>query len=110
PRTRVNNERVYAVTKGAQEVSYQPFPSTAFNSSQAQITCNPPSRDTIINRKVWVNATFSITFGGTAGSLGFLIIPGQYDGLRNQPLACVLNTLQASINNDNVSINYNQFN
>lgn len=109
PRVRVNNERVYAVTKGAQEVSYQPFPSTSFNNSQAQITCNPPSRDTIINRKVWINATFSLTFGGTSGTLGTLLVPGQYDGLRCQPLAQIFNTIMCTVNNDQISANFNQY-
>ncbi len=109
PRVNINNQRVYAVVRGPQENSYQPFPSTSFNNSQAQITCNPPSRDTIINRKIWVNATFNLTFGGTAGSLNTLLVPGQYDGVRNEPLAQILNTIQATINNDQVSSNYNQY-
>lgn len=109
PRVNINNQRVYATLRGPQENSYQPFPSTSFNNSQAQITCNPPSRDTIVDRKVWVNATFNLTFSGTPGSLGTLLVPGQYDAPRNEPLAQITNTMQASINNDQVSCNYNQY-
>lgn len=108
-RVNINNHRVYGILKGGSEVSWQPFPSTSFNNSQVQITANPPSQDIVINRKVYVQMQFSLAFTGPAPALGNLVQYGSNDAPRCFPIAQVLNTLQVTVNNDQVSTNLNQY-
>ena len=52
PETDVNNKRVYAISSGGSDVSYQFFSTNSFNSSSAQIQTNPPSSNLLTSRKV----------------------------------------------------------
>ena len=85
PVCKVGNEREYCVLKGAQEVFYYPFP-TSGNPSNAinTINCNPTSQRTIIDRKIYLRAQFTLSFTGTAATGAGLLLPG-YDAPRAYP-------------------------
>jgi hypothetical protein len=102
PLVALNNKRSYGVVKGGQTVTWQSYPSTSFTSSGSQITisCNPPSRDIIIDRRVFLSCSFTVTFTGTGNPLLNL---GTTDGLRAYPLASVINSIGFQIGNTNVT-------
>jgi hypothetical protein len=100
PKVRINSKRVYAVLKGSSVNSWQVFPATTINNSQIQITCNPPNRDIIINRKCYLRATFTLTFTGTGNPL--LRMDGA-DAPRAYGLAQCISSLQMTVNNDTIS-------
>ena len=100
PKVRVNSKRVYAVLKGSSVNSWQVFPATTINNSQIQITCNPPNRDIIINRKCYLRATFTLTFTGVGNPL--LRMDGA-DAPRAYGLAQSISSLQMTVNNDTIT-------
>jgi hypothetical protein len=111
PVCKVGNEREYAVMKGAQEVFYYPFPTSGNpNSAVNTINCNPTSQRTIIDRKLYLQAQFTLSFTGTnaSGAAGALLLPG-YDAPRAYPLAMVTKNIQVQLGDQSVSTNLNEY-
>lgn len=111
PPTQINSKRVYGVLKGTRDFSVQPFVSTSFSSSQIQWTANPPSRDHIVDRKAYVQVTYTFTVTGTTdGTPGVNVVQlGLEDAPRCFPFHTTCKSFQATINNDNVSIVPDQY-
>ncbi len=74
PRLELNNERQWVVIKGGQLVTYYPFPATSFSNSQFNFTCNPPSAQTVLDRAVFIEVPYTITFSQNSGNPGSKII------------------------------------
>lgn len=103
-------QQFYAVTRGAQTITYIPFTTTSFSNSQVTFSVNPPSPNTIIDRKVLWGIPFQLTFtpaGPLAPGVNTLNI-GETDSLRAFPLAQITNTMQISLNNNSISANINR--
>lgn len=125
PRVDINNTRnkTYGIFSGGQNQTWQTITSTTFNDSQISWTANPPSSQTYLNRKVYTEVSFQLTFTGQSAGPGIPLLqasglphsigvnPGtfQYDAPRCCPLAEAQNTIQAQINNDSVSTNLNTY-
>lgn len=99
PRMKLNNERSWVVVKGAQTVTYYPFPSTSFSNSQFNFICNPPSAGTVLDRAIFIEVPYSITFTANPANLQpfNLLQPGR-DAFRAFPISSITNTLTATIN------------
>lgn len=99
PRMELNNERTWVVVKGGQTVTYYPFPSTSFSNSQFNFICNPPSAQTVLDRAVFIEVPYTITFTQNAGNIQAfnLLQPGR-DAFRAFPVSSITNTLTATIN------------
>lgn len=108
PTINIGAPKSYVIAKGAKENTYQRFPAQNLNPNQITITCNPPSRDIVVNRRAYLRAKFTLTITGTPGASTLMVNPGQ-DAPRAFPLARALNTLQVSINNDQYSSTVNQY-
>lgn len=108
PTIDIGARKEYVIAKGAKENTWQVFSAQNLNANQINITSNPPSRKHIINRRAFVRASYQFVISGTAGAGGKMIQPG-LDAPRQYPIAQTLNTLQASINNDNYSVTLNQY-
>lgn len=99
----------YVILKGSKDNTYQRYPSPNVNNFQIQVTTNPPSRQMVVNRRVYVRCKYRMTFTGTAAGAGStLLVPG-LDAPRQYPFARSLNTIQATINNDQYSSTLNQY-
>jgi hypothetical protein len=108
PRVDINSKRAYAVLQGGREVSNQQFISNAYSDSNITFDCNPPDVRTIVDKKVWFSCSLLLTFTQVGGSAGVAPLNlGQTDAPRAYPLAQIMNTLRASINNTTVSIDAN---
>lgn len=107
PVTNLNSKRDYIVLRGGSVNSWQQFPATNVNTNTIQITCNPPSRDIIVNRKVYLRAQFTLTFTGVGNPLLRMDVA---DAPRAYPLSQVINTLQMTINDDTLTLApFNQY-
>ena len=101
PRVNVNSKRGYTALRGGMVNSWQQFPATTINNSQVQITCNPPSQDIVINRKVYLKFNATLDFTGTGNPL---LQIGANDAPRAYPLSQIINALQFTINNDTLTL------
>jgi hypothetical protein len=108
PTININVGKEYAIAKGSKDNTYQVFPAQNVNNNQITISCNPPSRDIVVNKRAYFRASYEINFSGLAGANGRIIQPG-LDAPRAFPIARTINTLQISINNDQYSNVLNQY-
>jgi hypothetical protein len=110
PRMELNNERSWVVIKGGQQVTYYPFPSTSFSNSQFNFICNPPSAQTVLDRAIFIEVPYTITFSPNpayAGPVENLLQPGR-DAFRAFPISSITNTLTATINGFPTNIELSQ--
>lgn len=107
PRIDVLKEREYVITKGAQKVSYIPYKSLSTGSSSMSFNVIPPSRNTFVDRKMFIETTISLTFSVTVPAnttlVGNIVDPLQ-DAPRAFPLSRALASATATIGNTNVSM------
>lgn len=107
PRMLLDNERTWVVVKGGQQVTYYPFPSTSFSSSQFNFICNPPSAQTVLDRVAFIEVPVTITFTNNGAQTENLLQPGR-DAFRCMPISSVTNTLTATINGFPTNIELSQ--
>lgn len=111
PRLELNNERSWVCIKGGQQVTYYPFPSTSFSSNQFNFICNPPSAQTVLDRAIFIEVPYRITFtvnpAISPAPTANLLQPGR-DAFRAFPISSVCNTLTATINGFPTNIELSQ--
>jgi hypothetical protein len=101
PQLAFRGEREYAVLRGGSTVAWQTFPANSVANGNIQITCNPPSRQHVISRRVFLTVDATINFTGTGNPLLQL---GSNDGLRAYPLSSIIGTQSMTIGNNSVSL------
>lgn len=108
PRTDIKSNHAYGVILGASEVTCKPFPTNSFSISSLNFNCPPPNTSIIIDRKVYLDVTFQMTFTGTRVGGGNLLDDlGLYDAPRALPLAHSIKTLNVKINDGSVTVPIN---
>lgn len=111
PRLDVTDAIKYAVIKGGQNVTQSKFEAVSASSSQLVFNVQVPSEQTIIDRRVLLEATLKVTVttGAAAGGAGGLanskICYGINAALASFPLHQCMDTLSATINNNTVTCN-----
>lgn len=103
PRVKLENERVFAIIKGGQTVTYYKYPASSYSNSNFNFSTNPPSKQTILDRIAMIQVPFTLDFAGTGAGTGNILQPGR-DAFRNFPLASVVKSLTCSINGFPVTI------
>ena len=107
PRIDVLKQREYVITKGASKVSYIPYKSLSTGNSTMSFNIIPPSRNTFVDRKMFIETTISLNFSVNipAGkTLDGGIIDPIKDAPRSFPLSRALASATATIGNTNVSM------
>jgi hypothetical protein len=108
PRTKINEQRRYAILKGGMVSTWKPVTSTSFSASSVQITAPPPSPMIIVDRKVLFRCPLTINFTGTLTPPNTTLLQiGVMDALRQFPISSIIQTITVTINNTQVSINMN---
>ena len=106
----INNQRVYAVVKGGTSYTYMQFNAPNMATNSFNIQANPPNAQTIVNRKVYLEESIQFVFASLgAAPVGPLLQLGTNDGLRAFPISSLINSLQVQINNQQQSVNLNNF-
>jgi hypothetical protein len=104
----------FAVKSGASQTTYQRFPATSASNSSLIFSVQVPSENVVIGRDVLVTTGLSFTIrAGSASGAGANFVPngatafqyGRTDALQAFPLASLMTTAQAQINNTSVSVN-----
>lgn len=102
----ITSELSYAIKSGGANITYQPFNSISTSNSNLVFNVQVPSENTVFGRDVLITSGLSFTIkiedcpaGATAFDYGLL------DSLQAFPLASLMTTLNAQINNTSVSIN-----
>ena len=108
PRIDVQKERSYVITKSGNKVSMIPYKSNSTGSSTFSFNVVPPSRNTFIDRKLYIQTTVTIeaTANVTAGNslVDNSIFKATEDAPRSYPLSRALASATATIGNTNVSM------
>jgi hypothetical protein len=102
----ITDNQTVAVYSGGSNVTYQKFQAISTSSSSMIFSVQIPSESIVVDRKVLLKSdlTFTLTYSGVpAGKQAFNL--GQTDAMGPFPLASLMNTLSATINNTNVSVN-----
>jgi len=105
PRLDVSDAIKYAVIKGGQNVTMVKLPAVAYSNSQLVWNVQVPSEQTIIDRRVLINATVDITITTGTGMANTYIAYGINAALASFPIHQCMTTLSATINNNTVTCN-----
>lgn len=126
PRITINDQsnKTYGVFTGPAQNTYRIVTSTNFSNSSIILDCNPPSMQTYINRKIWIETQYRLTFTGTstlgnvllqapglptasgtvpAGNVSYLNAPRAY------PFAQICANAQITMGNMSISTNLNTY-
>lgn len=104
PRVIIDNERTYAILKSGSQTTWKQYTTTSISNSSLNFSCPPPSGGVIVDRKMYMYLPIRLTFIGTPPN-GETIIRANRDAPRAFPISSSIETLQASINNQSMSIN-----
>jgi hypothetical protein len=104
PRTILENQRYFGVLKCGQTTTLKAWTSTSVSNTSIQFSVPPPSPAIIVDRRMWLYFPVRLTFTGMASSGAPILQPGR-DAPRAFPISGSIDTLQATINNQSVSIN-----
>ena len=102
----ITDELSYAVHSSGSNITYQQYQAITATASNMVFNCQIPSESIVINREILLQSTLALSFaisGVTAGQSAFDY--GSTDAFQAFPLAKLMTTLTATINNCNVSIN-----
>ena len=102
----ITDELVYAVKSGASNYTLQQYQAITATASNMVFNCQIPSESIVINREILLQSTVSINLaisGVPNNQTAFSY--GATDAFQAFPLAKLMTTLTATINNCNVSVN-----
>ena len=102
----ITDELVYAVKSGASNYTLQQYQAITATASNMVFNCQIPSESIVINREILLQSTLSISLridGVPNNQTAFSY--GSTDAFQAFPLAKLMTTLTATINNCNVSVN-----
>ena len=105
PRLDVTDAIKYAVIKGGQNVTMVKLPAVAYSNSQLVWNVQVPSEQTIIDRRVLLNATIDVTVTTANGMANSTVAYGVNAALASFPIHQCMTTLSATINNNTVTCN-----
>jgi hypothetical protein len=111
----ITSDLDFAVRSGASQTTYQRFPATSASNSSLIFSVQVPSENVVIGRDVLLTSgiTFTMEAGNAAGAgnpgavaVGATVFDyGYTDALQAFPLASLMTTATAQINNTSVSVN-----
>jgi hypothetical protein len=97
----------YSVYSGASQNTYQTFNATSSSTSQISFNVSVPSENTILDRNVYISATykFTVAIAGTTKVGDVVMKYGFTDAFQAFPLNSSITSINATINNTSVSVN-----
>lgn len=105
PVTDVDAPTDFVIPTGGTEVTYRNYIASSVSNASANFQCNPPSPNTIIDRKIYYKHKLLITFkrNRLAGSANYVLGYG-YQAPRDYPLSKNIRTMNVTLNNTQVSV------
>ncbi len=105
PRTIVDNMRDYAILKSGSQTTWKQYTTTSVSASSIQFSCPPPSGGIFVDRKQYFYLPIRLTMNGTSTATGQTLLNANQDAPRSYPISSSIDTMQATINNQSVSVN-----
>lgn len=111
PLTEVDSVKSYGILAGGDEVTFKAYTSTSISNSSIQFSCPTPNSNVIVDRLQQVTLPIRLAFTGRVFTTNNVYQPNTpllnsgFDAPREFPIASILDTLRAGINNDSISIN-----
>ena len=93
----------FSILKGSRTRTYQPYVCVNTSNSSTQWSIIPPDPTTVINRNIYLAMPVKITLSRPGGGPGNVLDYGNTDAFKAYPLASVMSTLSATLNNLSVS-------
>ena len=114
---------LYGVETVASDSLYKVFPITSINSSNFSVTANPSNKGVFIDRKIFLQIKFILTFNGNSGSAGRTLLQcaglpstvstagntAFYDAPRAYGLSNSLSSIKVQFNGADVSTNLQEY-
>lgn len=102
----ITSDLDFAVKSGASQTTFQRFPATSASNSSLIYSIQVPSENVVIGRDILITSGLSFTLTATGVPNGaFALNYGATDALQAFPLASLMTTATAQINNTAVSVN-----
>lgn len=102
----ITSDLDFAVKSGASQTTFQRFPATSASNSSLIFSIQVPSENVVIGRDILLTSGLSFTLTATNVPAGaFALNYGGTDALQAFPLASLMTTATAQINNTAVSVN-----
>lgn len=102
----ITSDLDFAVKSGASQTTFQRFPATSASNSSLIYSIQVPSENVVIGRDMLITSGLSFTLTATGVPSGaFALNYGATDALQAFPLASLMTTATAQINNTAVSVN-----
>lgn len=103
PRLVVSNQRLFAIIEGGADITIKQYNTTTASNQNYNFSCNPPDVGTIVDRKIYLQASVDIAFSGSTTG-GLYLLNDGYDAWRAYPLSQNMQNLQITLNTAQVSI------
>ena len=101
PSSNATTPNQYIALVGGRNKTIHVFQTSTLSPTSAVFTnCNPPSADTLVDKKIYLRARVNMKFTGTT-TTGNLLKKGR-DGLRYLPLHSVISVARCTLNNHTV--------
>ncbi|SRR6266568_4072743 len=104
PRMLLESQRSYAILKSGSQTTWKQYTTTSISNSSLNFSCPPPSGGVAVDRKQYIYLPVRLTFTSIP-PLGVSVFNPNADAPRAFPVSSSIDTLQATINNQSVSIN-----
>jgi len=102
----ITSDLDFAVKSGASQTTFQRFAATSASNSSLIYSIQVPSENVVIGRDILITSGLSFTLTATGVPVGVLAFNyGSTDALQAFPLASLMTTATAQINNTAVSVN-----
>ena len=102
----ITSDLDFAVKSGASQTTFQRFPATSASNSSLIYSIQVPSENVVIGRDILITSGLSFTLTAAQVPVGsFAMNYGATDALQAFPLASLMTTATAQINNTAVSVN-----
>lgn len=123
-RLRPYEKNRYEAILGAGDNYVQVFPTSQVSASTIQVSCNPPNRNSIIDRHVMMQVNFIIVLTGTPSSGNINLLPTKFIqtdsgsgmqflaggiSIRDFALSKVINSYIVNLGGTQITINLNEF-
>lgn len=99
----VEQRPVFVINEGPVDLTYYPYTTQTYSNSNVRFLINPPSQQTIVNRLMYVQIPFRLTFTGTSVGPTLLQI-GSNDAVRSFALSKVIQNMTLTIDNATTSV------
>ena len=104
-RLRIKEDRDFAVYEGGEQITYNPFSTTAFSNNYITFNVKTPSPRVVLDRKIYIRYTIQLTFNPVANPSNTKVLVSGHDAFRAFPLTSCMTSINLQINGVGITLN-----